>query len=359
MDIRKRFRDTVTAIPADASLAILHDTDADGICSAVIVAKALRKLGHNVLFLHDTKNRASLGKKTYGIISKKKISYLFTTDKAMDSNPAIIQQLEKLCTLIVFDHHHLENDITSDKTLLIKPQLFSKIPPSQYPTSKLVYDFFAELVDVTEWDWLSAAGVISDASYRTWRDFIDAVHRRHKVATPDPIFSSELAKVGQYITTATLYDEKMIGKIVAIVDTANEYKDILHLLRVYVEPVREEINKWIASFTSRTEHYADAALYWYEIESRFPVSSIVSTRLSMEDSHATYIVAERRGKVLALSLRRQDGAVNCINLVKAGILGIKNATGGGHIPAAGGQAPYSKKEEIKKKMLSYLRLKAS
>ncbi len=351
MDIRKQFRENILAMPKDTSIAILHDTDADGICSAVILAKALKELGHDSIFLHDTKNRASFGSRTLAALRRKNIKCLFTADKALDSNPAMILRAEKICQLIVFDHHHLEHDITSRRTLLIKPQLFSPINPSQYPTSKLVYDFFGELADITKCDWICAAGVISDASYRTWNSFIDDIHRRHRLAVPVPIFSSDIARAGQSINTAALYNEKTISRIVDIVYDSLGPLELQHSLQQYVVPVRAEIDKWLSMFNEKSEWYPEQQVYWYYINPKFPIGSIISTRVSMKDPHATFIIAEKRGNILSLSLRRQDGKVDCIRLVRTLIAGIRNATGGGHIPAAGDQIPYKEKEAIKKKLL--------
>ncbi|MBI4441689.1 hypothetical protein HY639_05965 [Candidatus Woesearchaeota archaeon] len=356
MDLKQRFSEMMTSIPKDAPIAILHDTDADGICSAVLIAKALVLLGHkHPCFLQDTEHRATFGRKTLMALKKKKVQYLFTTDKAVDQDPTTIRQAEDLCTLLIFDHHQLEHDVTSPRTLLIKPQLFSPIIPSQYPSSKLVYDFFEPLVSLRDSDWLCVAGIILDASYRTWKPFVDDVHKRYHVPIPSFIFSSPLARVGQYITTTILYNGRKVKEVLAMTCRAKGYQDVIAALQPYDDAVRAEITKWMNLFEQRVERYPELKLYWCEIDSPYPITSIVSTRISMQYyPHDTVVLVQKLGRKLALSLRRQDSGTNCIELVRAAIVGIPQATGGGHIPAAGGQALYKDKENIKKQLLSFL-----
>lgn len=360
MDIKTRFQLILKTIPKDARVGILHDTDADGICSGVLVAKGLEKiLDHpGIFFLHERKKRVTISPATIRILQTKKITYLFTTDKPVDQDPQSIQQAEKYSTLVIFDHHQLEHDVTSDKTLLIKPPFFTSIIPSQYPTSKLVYDFFMDLVDMQEYDWLAVAGLISDASYPTWKSFVDHVHAKYDIPVPEQIFSSPIAVVGKYIASAATYDEKNVDEAVHIAFHAQTYKDILTShLKTYDEKIHAAIEQWVRRFEHKTEYYPDIHLYWYDISSLYPISSPVSTIVSMPRPHETVVVAEKRGTRLGLSLRRQDKAVNCIDLVRAALVGVDNASGGGHIPAAGGQAPYTAKEKIKQQMIAWLRKK--
>ncbi len=360
MDIKARFQSLIKSIPKDARIGILHDTDADGICSGVLAAKGLEKvLGHpELFFLHEKRRRVTISPATLHTLKTKKLTYLFTTDKPVDQDPQSIQQAEKYSTVVIFDHHQQEHDVTSDKTLLIKPPFFTSIPPSQYPTSKLVYDFFLELGDMQDYDWLAVAGLISDAAYPTWKSFVDGVHAKYGLSVPEQIFSSPLATVGKYISSAATYDEKNIDEAVAIAFHAKAYTDILSShLKTYDDKIRVAIEQGVAHFEKNAEYYPDIHLYWYDLSSQYPISSPVSTIVSMARPHETVVVAEKRGTRLGLSLRRQDKAVNCIELVRAALVGVDNANGGGHIPAAGGQAPYHAKEKIKQQMMAYLHLR--
>src|SRR3989338_3802092 len=159
MEVKSRFYSLVMGIPLSANIAIIHDTDADGVCSAVIIAKSLKKLGHSKIhFFHEKHKGITISDKTLGLLKKNKITYLFITDKSADQNPEIITEVEKFSTIIIFDHHQLEQDLNSENVLMIKPPMFTKISPSQYPSSKMVFDFFSEITNILETDWLAAVG---------------------------------------------------------------------------------------------------------------------------------------------------------------------------------------------------------
>ena len=50
--------------------------------------------------------------------------------------------------------------------LILKPGNFSKIDPSKYPVSKMVFDLFGGI------DWIAGIGVIGDFSFEQWDLFI-------------------------------------------------------------------------------------------------------------------------------------------------------------------------------------------
>ena len=77
-----------------------------------------------------------------------------------------------------------------------------------------------------------------------------------------------------------------------------------------------------------------------KIKSKFKISSIISTKLSMKNPHKTIIVLQESGKgKIFMSARRQDYKVSVNDLLERCTRNIKNSSAGGHIPAAGASVP--------------------
>ena len=96
---------------------------------------------------------------------------------------------------------------------------------------------------------------------------------------------------------------------------------------------------WISEHKKRAKFFPELELIFYVVSPRFPLNSPLSSILSQKYyPESTLVVVHDSGEsILGVSLRRQDYKVDCPSLVKAACVGLKDASGGGHIPAAGGK----------------------
>ena len=66
------------------------------------------------------------------------------------------------------------------------------------------------------------------------------------------------------------------------------------------------------------------------------------------------VIYEQPGEKIKCSIRRQDFKVNCGELAREGVRGLKSSNGGGHIPAAGASFLASDLAQFKKQVRLYL-----
>ena len=94
VDHRAVFKERVNAITKDTKVAILHDTDADGLCSAIIVAKAVERMRGKPVdaVVYQAHKNVGIQKDTIENLKKQKIDVLFTVDKPIDEEPESVKE---------------------------------------------------------------------------------------------------------------------------------------------------------------------------------------------------------------------------------------------------------------------------
>lgn len=349
-DFLRRFERCVGRICVTDKIALLHDTDPDGVTSGVIVAKAIERLRARPidLVVRQHHGEAGLTQETIDLMKKNKIDLLITVDKAIDQDPEALQRCLEYCEVMVFDHHRYTQDLNSPRCLFIKPPMFSDIDMSKYPTARMVYDLFFPLVDIKDTDWIMAVGTIADAAYKQWKFAIDGVFERHRIACTEDIYESELSKVSKVITSTIIVEPRDIPLLFETVYAANGYKDVLESpLAKHQQVFEKEISDWLDHASERAEVYAEQKLVVYYISPKYNVKSVLSTLLSVKKfiGWTVCVAEELKGEeLISLSIRNQVGTVDCIDLVRHCIKDLDGASGGGHVPAVGGRV---KKKDYK------------
>ena len=343
--IVKRFLRLCERICVTDCIAILHDTDPDGICSAVITAKAIERLRARPVdyIIHQDHGDVGITEQTITFLKKNKVNVLITVDKPIDQDPLTVQRCEEICEILVFDHHKYINDISSERCFFIKPHMFAppEIDDSQYPTSRMVYDLFYPAVDIKDTDWIMAVGVIADAAYKTWKFAIDGVFERYRITKTEDIYKSQLAGVSKIITSTAIVAPQEIDNIFETIYHAKDYQDVLNSpLKKHQEKFDHELTYWIEHVKTKAELYPKQNTLIYYVTPKYSIKSVLSTLLSIKQYPGwTIICAEEQPKteMINISIRNQSGKVNCIELIRTCTEGLEGASGGGHLPAVGGR----------------------
>jgi nanoRNase/pAp phosphatase (c-di-AMP/oligoRNAs hydrolase) len=123
---------------------------------------------------------------------------------------------------------------------------------------------------------------------------------------------------------------------------------------MFHEEVQVEINEVVENWKEMAEIHEDKQLVFLELKTRFAIKSPVSTILSIKNPNYTFIIFRGKGEHINVSLRRQDGKVDCGKLAGLATKGLENAGGGGHAPAAGASIMKKDMEKFKENVLKYL-----
>ena len=332
----KRVDDFLRGITKQDKVCIIHDTDPDGVCSAIIMAKCVERLRGKKIDLH-----MPMDKMQYGItkamkkkIKQEKITKLITTDFSAERNMPVLKEMEKQANILVVDHHKLYKDYQSKKTILYKPQYFSNIEPSRYCTGKLAYDAAKRVTNVSDLDWVAATACIADIATAPWKAWLKRVFKKHKVKMKKELFQTDIGQVAATISSTELYNQKLVAQCYEVFYKSKKPKDILNSkLGKYKKIIDKELKKHLAVFDKKAEKHGELRIY--ELVSPYRVHSSLSTILGLKYPHRTIIIINKTSANIAISARRGDKKIAVNNLLEKAIRGFKGADAGGHVPAAG------------------------
>lgn len=166
------FRSFVTALPPDARLLVIHDSDADGVTAGVVLQVALERLGFTAVQRRaPTRERDAWSEANRQLIADSRPDALFLLDLGSCAEPLVPGVPSCL-----IDHHH--PDGVPPDGVLITAYTWDPIPN----TSLMVYDLCAPLVAIEDLDWIAAIGVLSDLGERAPFDLLASVKAKYPMS---------------------------------------------------------------------------------------------------------------------------------------------------------------------------------
>lgn len=354
MEIIERIDDFVKALNRDTKIALLHDTDPDGVCSGVIVAKSIERLRNKRIdfIIQQKHNDVMITKETIQKLNELKPDWLIVTDKSIDTDPSTVKEAEKYCRIITFDHHRILADLNSERTIPVRAQYIKPdINGALYPTTKLAYDLFSKHTDLSDLDWIAAVGIIGDMAQKQWLDFLNSVFGRYNVDKGTNYFDTPIGKVCALISISDTCGKS--EEAFDVVYNSKNYWDVHHSkLKEYQADVQKEINRLLEEFNTKAEKHD--GWYYYEVEAPYSLNSMISTILSMREREKAFIVLQKNEDHYNISARRQDNKIAMNEMLGKAVDGLQNANGGGHIPAAGGKFLVNDLGIVKKRITEML-----
>lgn len=355
--LKERFKDFIQRIEKKDRILVLYHADPDGLCSAVVVSKALDKLAGNVPEKLIPVNYGDF-KKIVPKIKKQRFDKVIIVDFTVDQEPELVKELEEKKELLIIDHHKVYNDLNSDKTVFIKAKNLSKLDGAKYPASKLCYDLFSELADLKEFEWQVAVGILGDRGYAHWKEFVDNVLVKHKLRRNKTPYESELGKITELINAAQANKTSDLNKAFELLFNSKKPEQVLKSpLMDEVNKLEKEVDYWILHLYDKAEFYDDLDLIFYLVKPRLRIKSSLINKISQEmyPNKTVIIVMEGRGESLQISARRQDYKVRVNDLLENAVSNLKEGKAGGHIPAAGGSIRKKDLKKFKQNILNLLK----
>ncbi len=338
---KKDFDDFLDGITEEDKIAIRTHTDLDGIASALFLELILESKGLKVSFIEFGSYGVGMFDKFIYKIKKNKVSKVFLTDCAADL--ADLEGFEKFRSKFdsfLIDHHPVNSDL-KDKKNIIKTD-------SSDCSSLLLYSFLSEKLK-EKWKWLVCAAIISDFSFKKRENF-DFVKENYPETSYDDAFNSQPGKIAAFINSALIYFDEDKKKIFDLIKDGK-----IEEVKKHRGEVEEEIQKYVRDYKKLAEFYPERKLYFYQIEPKYKIGSTISTLISSKNPDDIIIIVSSSPKekvMLYLSARNQTKREDMNLLLKNALKGLKNADGGGHIPAAGGRIMKKDLEIFKKRILN-------
>lgn len=330
------------AIEPGMKIAVVCDNDEDGLTAAVQMRLFLEMSGcETKTFFYDHGTKIA---KFFSSFMKD----VFDRTIFLDLNETFISDvLKEVGTntgkFLIIDHHQ-ELDITnaSFDFLKIKPWDFSKIEPSHYPASKMVFDLFGGI------EWICAIGVIGDFAFTEWASFLKEIRKKHSLS------EKELEDLADITACVVAYHNDKISDLFDFLCSAKTPRDLFNSWFAELQKDFDDLlDQEKQRFHKEAKFIEDVNVYFYETKPR--LRSKLSTMLSKEIPNKTLVIFEDHGFMVGASLRRSDFKINCGAVAAFATNGARDGRGGGHIPAAAATFRRTYLSTFKDKILLYLR----
>ncbi|VVB75256.1 DHH family protein [Candidatus Tiddalikarchaeum anstoanum] len=320
-------------------IIILFHIDTDGICSAKIVNESLKRLNKKVLDYFPTSPQL-LKSKTFQIgIVRDNPDLIILVDISVDDDEPLIKN-NKGRKFLIIDHHQVTKDLSNDNIIHINPKLSGD--ETYTPASKVCFDELNKVIDIEDLDWVSAVGIIGDTGGIFQKKFITKTLKKYKYAVKndkDYFFDSFFGELSNIINSAKMCkgNDGAIKalKLIEESSTPNEFFEKAFELRMCNEQVEQYINDSVELFEKSKEYLKDLDLYFFTFSPKYLIGSTLSTILSFKYPAKTLVILTKKGNNTTVNFRRHDKTYDMGQLAKESVQGLKNAGGGGHIPAAG------------------------
>ncbi|MDO8624690.1 MAG: hypothetical protein Q7R47_01300 [Candidatus Diapherotrites archaeon] len=344
--------------PSDRVGVWVH-CDCDGLMSGVIASKAVERMTGKrpaVFFCSGYPSREGLQKKI-DVLRDARCTKVMILDLSLDQDDFVVKSLESFARILFVDHHKIYNDFNSDRTVFVKADwvLKQEMDPSRYPASKMAFDLFSRLVNLSDLAWCACIGVFADAAASSWQEFMDA--EISKAASS----LDEIKRCASIIDAVGIIDNARFGELYELFLVAKHPSDILHSpFAKLAADLESEMDFWLSEFKKKAEFFDDLELVWFVYTPRFAVKSPLINKISFElyPNRTVILVQLLDGlKTANFSGRRQDGLVRVNDLLEASVKGIEGGSAGGHAPAAAGKVLRKDLEEFKQNLLGILRKK--
>lgn len=323
-------------------VAVIADSDEDGITSAVQMKKFLDSMKHSSEFFfydHYSDSNGALAE-TLSAFSPNKTIFL---DLADDVVSRILLHAGPFTGKFVSLDHHQRSGIKGSRFgfIFFKPDDFSEVETSKYPTSKMVYDLFGGV------DWICATGIVGDYAFAQWKDFLEKVEKKYAVSFEG------LSDLAGFVAAVELMHPEKKGDLFLLFCRASSPKEVFdsELFALKAEYNRE-MKMLTADYRKNAERFVFLDLVFFEARKR--LSSKFINTISGADPKTTFVVYERPEEDYKASFRRGDFRVNCAELARFSVSGSVGGKGGGHIPAAGATFPPEHLAEFKNRVKQFL-----
>ncbi|MBW3001967.1 hypothetical protein KY338_02265 [Candidatus Woesearchaeota archaeon] len=353
-----RFKKFITSITPKDRVAVIHHTDPDGVCSGVIISKVVERLRGKKIDLRINQKGSVhvITPKTFNLLKSKKINKFILTDLGADENPQYLKKIEKFADVLLIDHHKIYNNLSSKKTVFIKPQLYCKVDPARYATAKMCYDLGGLVIDISDLDWLAAVGSIGDIATKPWTAWLNRIFKKYKLKKYKDLFKTKFGQCAILISSAESFDVKNVKLAFDVLYKAKSYKDVLKSrLKNFRKKIDDEIQKFIKQLKNKA--FFDKDIIYYEIKPKYHTKSPLSSILGLKYPHNSVFVVDISRNPVGISGRRSDVKIKINKALEDACRGIPKASAGGHAVSAGATVPKKYYKKFKTRLFNILKKK--
>ena len=275
---------------------------------------------------------------------------IFVLDMCLESaDEKGFEKLREEFEVFLIDHHPTTNELKNTKNILKTKTLDC--------SALAIYEMGVKnkLIDEKKLKWLINATIISEYGFKDDKNLKFLQNSDEKI-TIENAFESPLAEFSKIIGGALIYFNSKKMPLVEIYNLIKK-KD-LDSLKKFDEEVKTEIEKHLKEFEKNSEFYPEKNLHIYYFNSKFSITSTLSTIISSKDFKGVFIFMKdsesELGKI-KISARCQSNRVDMNFLMRKSVEGLENSVAGGHVPAAGATIMKKDLEKFKQNIFHFLK----
>jgi single-stranded DNA-specific DHH superfamily exonuclease len=313
-----------------------YDNDADGLCSYLILKRALTR-GKGVTI----KSFPDLNQQYNHKIDELKPDLIVILDKA-ELSPNFANHAEYLGIPILWIDHHQSK---TPKEVIEKTSYFTSYPTAE-PTSYIAQKIFNRPQDL----WLSTIGCIADVYMPDFATKISKQFPELLPQTENPfkaLQSSDLGKIARILNFSLMDTTTHIQQFTNYLAKATSPQDILEENQ-YTKQAHSrfnQLNDFLQKQIQKAEQNtsSNSKILFHTYSGNTSMSSEISNLLAFRHPNKTIIVAFLRPEKANISIRGK----NALTLTKQLLQNIPDSTGGGHTEATGAMVPIEHFEKFK------------
>lgn len=321
---------------------VIFNNDADGICSGVLIEKVVAE---------------ATGKRSYSIAQPmppdknliRKIqstvpSKIILTDMAIDQVPHLVKRLAGICDVLILDHHQLNKNMNSRGIVHYNPRMENA--GVYQSTSYIAYKICSQIMPMKEHLWIAAVGMVADYNLDFSQDIVKEIRKQYGIE--GDLYSSWIGRIADMIEAARATKQFTCEQMLEIIFSVEGHEEILDnsgFLDAYKE-IQGEIEAVLDDARKSSEILG--SILFYNIKSKYNLSSAISTRLSELYKNRLIIVWQKAGNRIKVSARNQKG-MNVGKIMEKAVHGF--GSGGGHEAAAGATLPAADWEKFKENLI--------
>ncbi len=334
------------SIKSKDNVVIIFNNDGDGICSCALTKKFLESKGIEPLTISQPMPPDKFLQKKIQTTLPTKIIFL---DMAIDQQPNIVKRFASICDILIVDHHTIAKNMNSRGIVHYNPRFKdNKIYQS---ATYCAYKLVSEIEDFSEHLWIAAVGMVSDYNLEDSQDVVSEIAKKYSVERQ--LYKSIFGRLADMIAytraTGMLSCEEMTDLIskatLENIETVKNYDKMLQSFQI----VDNEINAILDDIEKNAERIGQ--IIFYNIKSRYGLSSIVSTRISGKYEDKIIIIYEKGKSDAHVSARNQSKKYDMGKLLQKAMRDIKGSAGG-HEAAAGATMPAKDWEKFKEQLIA-------
>jgi oligoribonuclease NrnB/cAMP/cGMP phosphodiesterase (DHH superfamily) len=334
---KKEFIDFLNSIGKKDRIGIISHTDLDGIACAILINEALKQKKLKAKEICFTSVGEELINDVKEKFEKKKINKVFFSDLSGDFLLTQLERFKKIFDFFILDHH--PSNIEGKNIIKTK---------SEDCTTLVLYDLLKKEFNVEKWKELVLATAISEFSHASKENF-EFIKETYPSINSENIWDSVPAKEAEKIGFALIYFKEKEKKVFNLLQ-----KQKINSFGKYYERIEKEVDDYKKDFRKDAEFYPEKNLYLFYKNSKYHLISLAINKLALEFPEKTIVCindSRNSPEFLSASFRNQSGKENMNLLVRKALIGLENATGGGHPKASGGRFMKKDLEKFKNNLL--------